>query len=75
MRRVWRPTFFALLELDPREGHAASRAGVTPEYVSRLKARDPEFRAEIERRLAVFSSTSSAVAVRRRRYEIGAAKA
>lgn len=63
MRGGWREAFFKLLENDDREGRCASRAGVTPEYVSRLKAKEPAFRQEIERRIAIYWSKQAAVAL------------
>jgi hypothetical protein len=69
MRGGWRERFFQLLENDDREGHCASRAGVTPEYVSRLKAKDPAFRAEIARRIAIYWSKETAAALQGQRRE------
>lgn len=72
MKRGWRELFFELLENEPLQGKCAERAGVTPEYVCRLKKLDPAFADEIERRLAKFRSTRRASALRSQRRELSA---
>ncbi len=72
MRGGWRETFFELLENDDREGKCAERAGVTPEYVCRLKKADPAFADEIQRRVDKCRSTRRAAALKSQRRELSA---
>lgn len=71
-RRFDRELFFELLEHDDREGRAAQRAGVTPEYVCRLKKLDPAFADEIARRSEKCRSTRRAAALSSQRRELSA---
>lgn len=71
-RRFDRELFFELLENDHRQGRCAERAGVSPEYVCRLKKADPAFADEIERRLAKCRSTRRATALQSQRRELSA---
>lgn len=70
MRGGWRERFLALLEHDDRETICAQRAGVSRQYVSRLKRTDPEFAREIENRIAKCRSTLLGTALRTQRREL-----
>ena len=70
MRGGWRERFFELLENDERETKCAELAGVSREYVSRLKKADPAFASEIENRIAKCRSTKRNVALRTQRREL-----
>jgi hypothetical protein len=70
--RFDRELFFELLENDPRQGKCAERAGVSPEYVCRLKKLDPAFAGEIDRRVAMCRSRRRAVALHSQRRDLSA---
>lgn len=71
-RRFDRELFLDLLENDDREGKCAELAGVTPQYICRLKKLDPEFADEIERRKAMHRSTRRARALHVQRRQLSA---
>lgn len=68
----WRELFLELLENDDHQGRCAARAGVTPEWICRLKKLDPAFADEIERRIAKCRSTRRAVALQSQRRQLSA---
>jgi hypothetical protein len=71
-RRFDRELFLELLEKDDHQARCAARAGVSPEYVCRLKKRDPAFAEEIERCLARCRSTRRSAALHSQRRELSA---
>ena len=71
-RGRWRDLFLELLENDDNQGRCAARAGVSPEWICRLKKLDPDFADEIERRIAKCRSTRHAAVLRSQRREISA---